>query len=339
MNHFPAEWSPQAGVLLTWPHAASDWASHLTEIESIYEILAKSISEREQLIVLAYDLDHMQYISKKLAHCATEHLTLLPCATNDTWIRDYGPICLKSENAWLALNPCFNAWGEKYAYHLDQAVNRTLAWEFNLKLRSIDLILEGGNLETNGLGDLFMCRGALRLPHETQESLESHATIREIQSELGIDTCWILQSESLLGDDTDGHIDNLVRMTPESNQLLYSACDDQKNPNFARLKDLQRELANIHADTGKFRDRIPLPIPRQLLTVDNTPLPANYCNYLVMNGAVLVPTFADANDAVACERIAHCFPDREIISIDSRALIRQGGAVHCATMQLPDGIL
>ncbi len=339
MIHFPAEWSTQAGVLLTWPHAASDWAPRLTEIESTYQLLAQTICEREHLYILAYDIDHIEHIKKKLNHCVPEHFTLLPCATNDTWIRDYGPICLKSNNDWIALNPCFNAWGEKYSYHLDQAVNRTLAWELDLKLRSIDLILEGGNLETNGLGDLFMCRGAVRLPHKNREPIDSAPIVRAIQSELGIHTCWILESDSLLGDDTDGHIDNLVRMTPNTDQLLYSACEDQKNPNFARLNSLHHELTTLHAATGQFRERIPLPIPNQLLTLDNTPLPANYCNYLVMNDAVLVPSFADENDTVACERIGHCFPDREIIAIDSRALIQQGGAIHCATMQLPEGIL
>jgi agmatine deiminase len=343
MIHFPAEWSPQAGVLLTWPHPASDWVSCLAEIEATYDQLAHVISEREPVYILAYDLEHGDYIRHRLRRSQASHISILPCPTDDTWIRDYGPVSVQQDEVWSALNFCFNAWGEKHPYHLDQAVNRTLAWELGLKLKDLSLVVEGGNLETDGRGTLAQCAGAIRLPIALSPEIEFDSTVQryleQLRTELGVQTCWILHTAGLIGDDTDGHVDNLLRFSPQPQQLLYSYCDDQRNPNFVELNKLHRQVAQLAEEHPQFRELIALPIPQQLLMHQKQPVPANYCNYLVINDAVLVPSYNDANDAVAQERIAHCFPERQIIAIDSRTLIQQGGSIHCATMQLPMGII
>ena len=318
----PAEWEPQSAVQLTWPHAHTDWAPILPEITAVYEEMAREISKCEGLLIVAPKsvLPHLSHL--------TSHI--FPLDTNDTWARDHGFITVEENGRLLLLDFCFNGWGEKFEATLDNQINRHLFEQGFVKGTyedHLDFVLEGGSIESDGKGTIFTTECCLMAPHRNQPLTKQEIEER-LKQWLGAERIVWLQHGSLIGDDTDGHIDTLVRICP-NDTLLYIGGDND-HPD---LYEMEQELQTLRTLKGQPYRMLKLPLPRPIYD-EGERLPATYANYLVINGAVLVPTYAQPDlDAEALRIIGEAFPDREIVGIDCRAVIKQHGSLHCCTMQ------
>lgn len=309
----PAEWESQSLVQLTWPHAKTDWAPMLDEITETYEEMAGAIRQYEKLLVVGEP-------------------------NNDTWARDHGFITLvDDEGGTKLLDFCFNGWGEKFEAGLDNAINRRIYDEGKVKgkyVDCLDFVLEGGSIESDGEGTIFTTSSCLLAPHRNQPM-----TKVEIEERLKRDLCaervlWIDYGH-LVGDDTDGHIDTLVRIAPNYT-LLYIGCDDEADEQYDDLKKMEEQLKTFRTLDDEPYKLVKLPSPRPIYE-DNERLPATYANFLIINGAVLVPTYNQPDiDAEAMRLIGEVFSDRKIIGIDCRSVIKQHGSLHCCAMQYPE---
>ena len=320
----PAEWEPQEGVQLTWPHAGTDWAPILNDITVVYHSMAREIARRERLIVVA-------------SEDAARDCVKIICPTNDTWARDHGFISLVDDNGHRRLlDYKFNGWGEKFEASLDNAINRRLynlgeiAGEYS---DNLDFVLEGGSIESDGRGTIFTTSQCLLAPHRNQPMTKA-----EIEERLKRDLCaervlWI-DYGNLIGDDTDGHIDTIVRVCPDDT-LLYMGCDNPEDEQYEDLRKMEAQLQSFRTLEGKPYRLMKLPMPHPIYDGEDR-LPATYANFLIINDAVLCPTYNQPDiDSEALRIIAKAFPDREIIGIDCCPVIRQHGSLHCCTMQFP----
>lgn len=305
-RRMPAEWEPQSAVQLTWPHAQTDWAPMLAEITAVYEDMAREIRQREPLLIVD-DIPH-----------------------NDTWARDHGFITVEQDGKLILLDFKFNGWGEKFPAELDNQINKHLFDRGTVKGTyepHLDFVLEGGSIESDGQGTVFTTACCLMAPHRNQPLTQQQIEER-LKLYLGAERIVWLNHGSLLGDDTDGHIDTLVRICPDDT-LLYIGGDDE-HPD---LYEMEKELQTLRTLDGRPYRLLRLPLPRPIYD-EGERLPATYANYLVVNGAVLVPTYNQPDlDAEAMRIVGQAFPDREIVGIDCRAVIRQHGSLHCCTMQ------
>ena len=301
-----AEWERQSAVQLTWPHEHTDWAPILPEITAVYEQMAQEIRKRETLIVVD-DIPH-----------------------NDTWARDHGFITVEENGTNVLLDFCFNGWGEKFEAELDNQINRHLYDKGIVKgiyEDHLDFVLEGGSIESDGKGTVFTTTCCLMAPHRNQPFTQADIEVR-LKEYLGAERIVWLNHGSLIGDDTDGHIDTLVRICPDDT-ILYTG-GDSDHPD---LDLMEEELKALRTLDGKPYRLLKLPLPRPIYD-DDYRLPATYANYLVINGAVMVPTYHQQDlDAEAMRMISEAYPDREIIGIDCCAVIKQHGSLHCCTMQ------
>ena len=340
-RRMPAEWEPQSMVQLTWPHKDTDWAPILSEITAVYENMAREIIKREGLLIVA-PKDLLPHLSPLTSHLSSLTSHLLPLTSNDTWARDHGFITVEetSDNSLtshlspltskILLDFCFNGWGEKFEAALDNQINRHL---YNKGLVKgtyedhLDFVLEGGSIESDGKGTIFTTKCCLMAPHRNQP-LSQQEIEDKLKEWLGAERIVWLNHGSLIGDDTDGHIDTLVRICPDDT-LLYIG-GDEDHPD---LMEMEKELQELRTLDGRPYRLLKLPSPRPIYDGDDR-LPATYANYLIINGAVLVPTYNQPDlDAEAIRIIGEAFPDREIVGIDCRAVIKQHGSLHCCTMQ------
>ena len=320
----PAEWEPQWGVQLTWPHADTDWAPILSDIIETYHQMAREIAKRERLIIVAPE-------------GAARDMLRFVCPTDDTWARDHGFITLTDdEGHHRLLDFCFNGWGEKFPADKDNAINRRM-YEAGIVEGEyqdcLDFVLEGGSIESDGKGSIFTTTGCLTAPHRNQP-----LTKADIEARLKHDLCaerivWIDYGH-LTGDDTDGHIDTLVRICPDDT-IVYVGCDDTGDEQYHDLKQMEEQLKALRTQEGQPYRLLKLPMPRPIHD-NGYRLPATYANLLILNGAVLCPTYGQPDlDAEAIRIISQAFPDREMVAIDSQVIIRQHGSIHCCTMQFP----
>lgn len=307
-----AEWENQSMVQLTWPHEGTDWAPILDEITAVYKEMAREIRKREPLLIV-----------DSIPH-------------NDTWARDHGFITIEETSfdhkskALVLLDFCFNGWGDKFEATLDNQINKHLFEQGLVKgvyEDHLDFVLEGGSIESDGKGTIFTTECCLMAPHRNQPLTKQEIENR-LKEWLGAERIVWLQHGSLLGDDTDGHIDTLVRICPYDT-LLYTG-GDKDHPDLALMEE---ELKSLRTLEGKPYRLLKLPLPRPIFD-DGDRLPTTYANYLVINGSVLVPTYNQPDlDEEAMRIIGQAFPDRQIVGIDCRAVIKQHGSLHCCTMQ------
>lgn len=334
----PAEWEEQDGVLLAWPHLESDWAPCLNVVEPVFCAIAAAISRFQKVLIVAPEpvTVHAQL---EASGTIMERVRIVPIPTNDTWSRDFGPITVLENGVPMLFDFGFNGWGLKFAANLDNQVTRLLtkAGVFKAERRIRGMILEGGSIESDGRGTLLTTSECLlnrnRNPHLSRQEIE-----QTLMEEFGVDRILWLNSGYLAGDDTDSHIDTLARLCP-NDTILYVACDDVNDEHYPALGAMAEELASFRTREGNPYRLIPLPWPAPCFDADGQRLPATYANFLIVNDAVLVPTYADAKDDSALTAVSLAFPDREVIGIDCRPLILQHGSLHCVTMQLPRGTM
>ena len=255
-------------VQLTWPHAKTDWAPMLEEITKTYNEMAREISKREELLIVGEP-------------------------NNDTWARDHGFITLVDDKGDAKLlDYCFNGWGEKFEAELDNAINRRIYDEGKVKgeyVDCLDFVLEGGSIESDGKGTIFTTSCCLLAPHRNQPMTKDEIEAR-LKNDLYAERVLWIDYGNLVGDDTDGHIDTLVRIAP-NDTLLYIGCDDEADEQYEELKKMEEQLKTFRTMGGEPYKLVKLPTPRPIYDEDNERLPATYANFLIMNGAVLVPTY------------------------------------------------
>lgn len=326
----PAEWEPQWGIQLTWPHGATDWAPYLNDITRTYIDLAKAIAARERLLIVSPEV---AYIKDLLAReMPLDNVFFHSCNTNDTWARDHGFITL-SDGTLLDFQ--FNGWGNKFPSNFDNAINRSIARSCPKVCyqSELDFVLEGGSIESDGHGTILTTSACLLAANRNQPLSQ-----QQIEAELKrrLHAKWVLWIDHglLEGDDTDGHIDTLVRFAP-NNTLLYIGSEQADATHRASLEAMKQQLQTLRTPDGKPYRLLALPMVNPIYFNDER-LPATYANFLVINSAVLVPTYNQPdNDCHALQIIAEAFPQRELIPIDSSIIIRQHGSIHCCTMQFP----
>lgn len=345
----PAEWEPQSCVQLTWPHEHTDWAPMLDDILTTYREMKAAIERYEPVMVVMPPSDDTW---------ARDHafITLVPDASNlppSSGIRRFsdGTVAPIVSTVKL-LDFRFDGWGGKFPAEKDNALNRRIYDEGRVSGEYVDckdFVLEGGSIECDGRGTVFTTSHCLLDPNRRMKgcgsSSERHADGRVSRSEveellkrrLGARRIVWIDHGHLAGDDTDGHIDTLVRVAPDDT-LLYVGCDDKDDEHYAELRLMEHELQALRTDDGRPYRLLRLPLPRAICEAGER-LPATYANFLVINGAVLVPTYAQPDlDAEAMKTVGEAFPGRDIVPVDCRAIIRQHGSLHCCTMQYPEGV-
>lgn len=333
--YLPAEWHEQAFVQLTWPHENSDWAYMLQEVEECFTELAKAISQRGKLLIVTPNEKKTATTLQK-AGATMENITLFTCDTNDTWARDHAFITLAGGDKPCYLDFCFNGWGKKFEASLDNAINKKLFDAGIVKGEYCDMndfVLEGGSIESDGKGTVLTTTCCLTAPNRNLTDREY--LDKELCNRLGCERVLWLDYGELVGDDTDGHIDTLARLTPDDT-IVYMQYDAKDKEQYDCLKKMEEQLATFRTKEGNPYRLLPLPSPSPIYDEDGERLPATYANFLIMNNAVLYPTYAQpANDAIAADVLQKAFPTYEIVGIDCRALIKQHGSLHCVTMQYP----
>ncbi len=334
----PAEWEPQSAVQLTWPHAKSDWADTLHDVEPCFDAIAVAISRFEPVIIACPNPEHVK-VRLERAGAVMDNVRLYEAETNDTWARDHGPITVARDGSLTLLDFAFNGWGGKFPAELDDALTTALFAKKafgDIAMESIPVVLEGGSIESDGLGTVLTTASCLLNDNRNGKTTESEAEF-VLREHLGATRVLWLTQGHLEGDDTDGHIDTLARFC-DPNTIAYVACNRWRDRHYRPLKAMEDELKAMRTADGTPYTLVPLPWPRACYDSDKHRLPATYANFLIINGAVLVPTYDDPADAKALETIGACFPTRAAIGIDCRPLIVQHGSLHCVTMQLPAGV-
>ncbi|MGN6236926.1 agmatine deiminase family protein [Dyella sp.] len=336
----PAEWEPQAAVLIAWPHADTDWAERLASVETTYAALAAAVTRFESLVIVVPDaavrIHAEQLIRAAGADLARVRFVELPY--DDTWLRDSGPITLRDGADGFQLTDFrFTGWGGKFGAEQDDALIAGLvqAGVFGQAAhKRVDWALEGGGVESDGAGTVLTTWRCLTQRHPEQSRDEMSAILRD---SLHASRVLWLDFGYLEGDDTDAHIDTLARFAP-GDRIVFQACDDASDPHFEELKRMADELAALRTMDGKPYTLHPLPWAKPIVD-EGRRLAASYANYLIVNGAVLVPAYGDAADDAAARIIGEAHPGREVVQVPCRPLIWQNGSLHCITMQLPAGLV
>ena len=336
------EWAPQSGVMLTWPRSDGDWNPDYASVERCHTQLAKEISLREQVVITCMDQTHADKIreSVRAAGGRPERLHLYALPSNDAWARDHGPVTVVKNGKPTLLNFIFNGWGEKYPHADDNKITCALHARGafgKTPLESFKLVLEGGSIEVDGEGTLLTTESCLLNPNRNP-SLNRAQIEAELQRLLSVDRILWLKYGAIDGDDTDGHIDTLARFC-DVGTIAFQACEDRNDPHYSSLLSMAGELQSLRREDGRPYALVPLPWPQAIHDLTGRRLPATYANFLIINGAVLVPTYNDPADEYAVAALKPAFPDREIVPVMCRPLIYQYGSLHCVTMQLPEGVI
>ena len=336
---FPAEWYPQSGIQLTWHHEETDWAYMLDEVTDCYIKLAREIARRERLLIVTPHPEQVKQLLQGVVDL--EAVTFAQCPTNDTWARDHGGITLLCDGKPAIYDFEFNGWGLKFAANYDNLITSTLCRQgrFNARYENrLNFVVEGGALESDGAGTLLTTSECLLSPNRNGEW--SQARIEEYLKEtFGLQRVLWLDHGYLAGDDTDSHIDTLARFAP-GNTIVYVQCTDPTDEHYEDLRRMEEQLRTFTTLEGTPYRLLPLPMTNAVYDENGERLPATYANFLIMNDAVLYPTYRQpANDQAAAQVLQQAFPDREIVGIDCSPLIRQHGSLHCVTMQYPQNVL
>ncbi len=330
MTRLPAEWEEQEFVQLVFPHSDTDWNQYLNDAIDTFVTIAKTIAKYQKVLIIAKDLTSIKSKFPK-----KKNLTFVRIESDDTWSRDFGGITVEQNNKMFILDFKFNAWGKKFSYKLDDQITRKLKLKGLLKgytHQNINFVLEGGAIESNGDG-VLMTTSTCLLEKNRNPKLSKKQIEQALIGFFGLKKVLWLDHGYLAGDDTDSHIDTLARFV-SNDTIMYQSCDDENDEHYTALKKMEEELKKFKTAQGKAFNLIALPWI-QPKYYDNERLPASYANFLIINGAILVPTYNDKNDKKALEIFQKIFKNRDIIGIDCTTLIRQHGSLHCVTMQYP----
>lgn len=345
-RRLPAEWERQSGVQLTWPHSDTEWYQ-LDKVLECYVEIAYNILKYEPLMIVARDIDEAKsdiasVSEKKGIEIDLDRIMFYEAPLNDTWARDHGAISVIGENGEkYVFDFVFNGWGLKFGADLDNQITKKIFSQgaFADDVMGVDMrpfVLEGGSIDSDGQGTLLTTTECLCSVNRN-EYLEKDEIENELKSAFGLDRVLWLDSGKIIGDDTDSHVDTLARFcSPDT--IAYVSCSDINDPQYEEFSSMMLQLQSFRTSDGKPYRLVPLPFADPVY-LDGYRLPATYANFLILNGAVLVPGTGSPKDEVARQRLQEVFPDREVSVIDCSALLSGHGALHCITMQFPEGFL
>lgn len=336
-----AEWFPQSGVQLTWPHDGTDWAPILPDVEKCYLRMAYEIAIREQLLIVTpHVADVKARIEANLPKRATDHIIYMECPTDDTWARDHAFLSVVCTGNIELHDFLFRGWGGKFGAEQDNAINARLAESGivnGIYTPHADFELEGGSIESDGCGTILTTTNCLLNDNRrhTHDKDQIELAFRDF---FGATNVLWLEHGDLEGDDTDAHIDTLARLCP-GNVIAYVKCDDTEDTHYAELQRMEEQLRTFKNADGEDFTLVPLPFPDAIYDGEER-LPATYANFLILNRAILLPTYNQPEKDDAAKRaLQQIFPKYDIVGIDCCTLIRQHGSLHCSTMQFPKGVL
>jgi len=336
-HRLPAEWEPQNGVMLTWPHATTDWGPKLAIIERLFAQIGTAIAARETLLSVCSSAAHAEQTRRRLLSSGAPATRLVfgIAPSDDCWARDHAPLTTLHEGRARLHDFGFNGWGDKYPACKDTAITAAIAEQqvfSDCEILARPFVLEGGAIETDGKGTLLATRSSLI--SEARNPGFDQARIEQLLAEwLGLDHFLWLDHGRLCGDDTDGHVDTLARFADP--QTILHASAPPGDPDYAELDSMTAELKAMRNRDGRRYRLLALPFPSVHRDNDGRRLPASYANFLIINRAVLLPTYGVAQDKDAIRVLQLAFPQRQIVPIDCRELIGQNGSLHCLTMQFP----
>jgi agmatine deiminase len=333
----PAEWQPHQATWLSWPHNPETWPGCVPEVERVMAQAVSALATGETVHINVRDAGHARHVEGLLAGKVPQGRVVLHLfPTNDAWCRDHGAIFVTRPPAagepLLALDFQYNAWGGKYPpFDLDNAIPGRMASFLGVPSLAIDMVLEGGSVEVNGAGTVLTTEQCLlnenRNPHLTRAEIEER-----LRGYLGVEqVVWL--GDGIVGDDTDGHIDDLTRFVAEDTVVTVVE-SDPADANYAALRDNRERLASVQLPDGRALKVIELPMPAPVVR-DGVRLPASYANFYVGNRTVLLPTFDCPADEEAAAILARCFPGRRIVGLDCRPVVVGLGTFHCLTQQVP----
>lgn len=342
----PAEWERQSGVQLTWPHCDTEWYG-LDKVLECYVEIAANILRFEPLLVAARDIEEAKADIRRVSGekgivIDIDSIRFYETPLNDTWARDHGGISVFGDNGEkYVYDFVFNGWGLKFASNLDNRITRNIFDQgaFCDDVMGVDMrpfVLEGGSIDTDGQGTLLTTSRCLCSVNRN-EYLDRDEIEGELKSAFGLERVLWLDHGDIIGDDTDGHVDTLARFCSPGT-IAYVQCTDPEDEHYEELALMERQLRTFRKTDGSSYELIPLPMSEPLY-LDDYRLPASYANFLIVNGAVLVPGAGSPKDEVARRRLQEAFPDREIVVIDCRALLSGHGSLHCITMNYPEGYI
>jgi agmatine deiminase len=334
----PAEWEPHEGTWLAWPHNEDHWPGNFSPIPRLYAEIICALARSEKVFVCVNDSVMEQRARQALQQADLDsgllkQVRFFQIPTDSSWTRDHGPIFVKDESGQLiVLDWIFNAWGKKYPpWDLDNAVPQHVARLFELSIIHPGIVLEGGSIDVNGKGTLLTTEQCLlnqnRNPQLSREQIEEY-----LKTYLGASNILWLK-EGIVGDDTDGHVDDLARFV--NSKTVVCAVEENKNDeNYEILKRNYEDLKKMKDQDGGMLNVVTLPMPDPICYEGNR-LPASYANFYITNRAVLVPTFRVPQDPEAMKILQELFPDRKVIGIDCVDLVWGLGTLHCSTQQHP----
>jgi agmatine deiminase len=335
--YFPAEFAQHEATWLSWPHKEASWPGKIDTIYAPYSefvyYLANSEKVRINVLDEAMQQFAVQHLQKANVNLANVEFFLHP--TNDAWCRDHGPAFLINPSAAqkkVVVDWGYNAWGNKYPpFDLDDVIPTSIAQHFNLPVYHPGIVMEGGSVEFNGAGTLLTSTACLlnpnRNPHLNQQQIEAFLCAYYGAHQI----LWV--DEGIIGDDTDGHIDDTVRFV-NAHTVLTVVEENTNDENYALLQHNLKQLSQMRLSNGRSLDIIELPMPDPVIYEDQR-LPASYANFYIANKYVIVPTFRCSKDARALEIISNCFPERKVVGIDSTDIIWGLGSFHCLSQQEP----
>jgi agmatine deiminase len=332
----PAEWEPHEGTWVSWPRAEGiSFPGSYARAPELWGRMVEELSIGEHVHVNVLDEADERRVTAvldALPRVRRPHVHLHRIPTDEPWCRDHGPIFVARPGEVAVVDWGYNAWGGKYPpYDRDDAVPRQVAELLRVRRFAPGIVMEGGSLDVNGAGDLLTTESCLLNPNRNP-TLDRDAIERFLREYLGVaNVVWL--GDGIAGDDTDGHVDDLARFVAPGT-IVTAIEEDPTDENHRPLRDNLGRLRAARDRDGRPFDVLTLPMPRAIIR-EGQRLPASYANFYVGNEVVLVPVFADANDAAALATLARCFPSRRVVGIDSRDLVWGLGAFHCATQQQP----
>ncbi|MCX6077779.1 MAG: agmatine deiminase family protein [Campylobacterales bacterium] len=328
MRRFIAEFEEQSFTQIIFPHAKSDWAEYLDEAEETFVNIINAIIRYQKCLVVCDDVKSVKSRFKD-----SRNLYFVEYQTNDTWARDSSVLCVEENGEVKLLDFIFTGWGGKFDARLDNEMSRAIANRYSTKMESYDFILEGGGVESNGAG-VVLTTSECVLNKNRNHMLDSIEITQKISAYLGATEVLYLNHGYLAGDDTDSHIDTLARFCDEKT-IMYVKCEDESDEHYKELKLMEEELQELEKSHG-FK-LVALPMTDEMI-YDDERLPATYANFLIINGAVIVPTYGVSQDEEALEIFRKTFIGREIVAVNCSVLVRQHGSLHCVTMNFAKGV-
>jgi len=335
MKRVIAEWEKQRGILMAFPHEETDWYTpddpkSLDAALSPFLRIAQAVAYKEPVYIICKDRETV-----KPHFCSTRNITFIELPTNDTWIRDYGYISIEEDGQKKLLDFTFDGWGGKFDATLDNCVNtllHTKGYMGTTPLETINFVLEGGSIESDGEGTILTTSQCLCNPNRNG-GLTKKEVEEKLHEYLGAKRVLWLDHGYLAGDDTDSHIDTLARFVNQDT-IVYLKCNDSSDEHYKALKAMEEQLQGFRTKEGNPYRLIPLPMCKAIYDKQGNRLPATYANFLITNDAIIYPTYQDKNDVRVSEIFKEIYPSKEMIPINCLKLIEEGGSLHCSTMQV-----